>query len=112
MVRASRTRMRPSGVRGPGLRPPCMRQRSLPWIAGERQWQPARVRAPQRGARWRFGLPRGLAAGDGGGNKAAGSAGVVEVRAASGIAVFLAVYLTNMADIPNKNSQASHLADR
>ena len=45
-------------MRGPVLRPPCMRQRSLPRIAGARQGQPARVRAPQRGASARLGLPR------------------------------------------------------
>ncbi len=61
-------RGRLSGVRGPGLRPPCMRQRSLPWIAGERQGQPERVRAPRGSSpragcawtRWRVGLPRGF----------------------------------------------------
>jgi len=36
----------PSAGRGPVLRPPCMRQRSLPWMAGARQGQPARVGAP------------------------------------------------------------------
>ena len=58
MVRAARKRASPSGVCGPVLRPPCMRQRSLPRIAGARQGQPARVRAPQRGASARLGLPR------------------------------------------------------
>jgi hypothetical protein len=36
------------GLRGPVLRPPCIRQRPLA-IAGWRQQPPARVRAPQRG---------------------------------------------------------------
>lgn len=48
MVRAVRRRARPSAVRGPVLRPPCMRQRSLPRMAGARQGQPARVRATAR----------------------------------------------------------------
>jgi hypothetical protein len=30
--------------------PPCIRQRALPWTAGERHGAPDRVRAPQRGA--------------------------------------------------------------
>jgi hypothetical protein len=44
---------RPSGVRGPVLAPPCMRQRPL-LIAGAWQGQPVRVFAPQRGARFRL----------------------------------------------------------
>src|SRR5215470_14710793 len=47
--RARRQRSRPSAVRGPVLRPPCIRQRPF-FMAGWRQEQPARVRAPQRGA--------------------------------------------------------------
>jgi hypothetical protein len=65
MVRAERRRARPASVRGPVLRPPCIRQRVFPWMAGERQGQPARVRAPQRGESPRFGLPRRLVAGGG-----------------------------------------------
>ena len=49
-------------MRGPVLRPPCMRQRSLPRIEGARQGHPARVRAPQRGASARLGLPREVGA--------------------------------------------------
>ena len=58
LVRARRSRASPSSVRGPVLRPPCMRQRNRPRIAGARHGQPARVRAPHRGARPRLGLPR------------------------------------------------------
>jgi hypothetical protein len=49
------------GVRGPVLRPPSMRQRSSPWMSGTRHRQPARGRAPQRGASLRWGLPRRFA---------------------------------------------------
>ena len=43
----------PSAVRGPVLRPPCIRQRAEPRTAGARHGWPPRVRAPapQRGAR-------------------------------------------------------------
>jgi hypothetical protein len=57
MVRAAAIRARPSGVRGPVLAPPCMRQRPFR-IAGLLQGQPRRVLAPQRGAA--LGLPLGL----------------------------------------------------
>jgi hypothetical protein len=57
MVRAAATRARPSGVRGPVLVPPCMRQRPF-FIAGPLQGHPRRVLAPQRGAA--LGLPRRL----------------------------------------------------
>jgi len=57
MVRAVRSRAIPSAVRGPVLRPPCMRQRNLPWIAGARQRQPLRVLAP-RGSSPRAGSAR------------------------------------------------------
>ena len=60
------------GARVSGQRPRCMQQRSLLWIAGERQGQPAWVRAPQWRARARLGLPRGLAAAGGAGSKAVG----------------------------------------
>src|SRR5262249_46954615 len=43
-------RIRPSGVTGPRLFPPCMRQRVRPCTAGARHSEPFRVRAPQRGA--------------------------------------------------------------
>src|SRR5208282_2184533 len=76
MVRAARRSAKPLGVRGPVLRPPCMRQRSLPWIAGARQGQPERVRAPQRAARARVGLPRGILAGGGAAAGVSGEAGV------------------------------------
>ncbi len=49
----------PSGVRGPVLRPPCIRHRPFA-IAGARHAHPLRVRAPQRGARLSPGLPSGL----------------------------------------------------
>ena len=45
-VRAARSLAKPSGVRGPVLGPPCIRQRPLA-IAGPRHGCPARVRAPQ-----------------------------------------------------------------
>ena len=72
----------PSAVRGPVLRPPCMRQRSFPLRAGARQGQPARVRAPHRGIRARVGLPRRLAVGGGDGGSVFGGVGeVVAVEA-------------------------------
>jgi hypothetical protein len=46
---AVRQRTRPAAVRAPVLLPPCRRQRPFA-MAGWRQAQPARVRAPQRGA--------------------------------------------------------------
>lgn len=50
-------------------------------MAGARQGQPARVRAPQRGIRARVGLPGRLAAGGGdGGSVFGGLAGVVVVE--------------------------------
>ena len=51
--RAPRLRSSPSAVRGPVLRPPCIRQRAEPRTAGARHGWPPRVRAfaPQRGAR-------------------------------------------------------------
>ena len=49
----------PSGVRGPVLRPPCIRHRPFA-IAGTRHAQPERARAPQRSARLSPGLPSGL----------------------------------------------------
>jgi hypothetical protein len=82
-------------------------QRSLPWIAGERRGQPLRVRAPQWEARSRFGLSRGLVVVDGRGRRAAGSAGVAAVKAAFGIAGFLAVCLTNMVVVPNLSDKES-----
>jgi hypothetical protein len=47
--RALRLRSKPSGVRGPVLGPPCIRQRPF-GIAGLLHGVPALVRAPQRGA--------------------------------------------------------------
>ena len=55
--RARRERSKPSGVRGPVLAPPCIRQRPLR-IAGARHFSPCRVLAPHRGAV--FGSPGGL----------------------------------------------------
>jgi hypothetical protein len=50
--RALRARSRPSGVRGPVLKPPCTRQRPF-GIAGAWQGAPSRFRrAPHRGASW------------------------------------------------------------
>jgi hypothetical protein len=48
--RARRLRSRPSGVRGPVLRPPCMRQRRFPRTGRAWQGRPpsVRARAPQR----------------------------------------------------------------
>ena len=46
-VRAARSLAKPSGVRGPVLGPPCIRQRPF-GIAGALHGRPARVRAPQR----------------------------------------------------------------
>jgi hypothetical protein len=58
VVRALARLAKPSGVRGPVLLPPCIRQRPF-GIAGARQARPVvRAFAPQRGAR--LGLPRGL----------------------------------------------------
>jgi len=54
---ARRDRAKPSGVRGPVLAPPCIRQRPLR-IAGARHFFPRRVLAPHLGAR--FGSPGGL----------------------------------------------------
>jgi hypothetical protein len=48
-----------------GAAPAMHRQRSFPLLAGARQGQPARVRAPQRGASPRLGLPRRFGAGSG-----------------------------------------------
>jgi hypothetical protein len=55
---ARRIRSMPSGVRGPVLVPPCIRQRPLR-IAGPRHLPPCRVFAPQRGPEWKSpgGLP-------------------------------------------------------
>ena len=47
--RAFRLRSRPAGVRGPVLRPPCIRQRPF-FIAVPSQAVPRLVFAPQRGA--------------------------------------------------------------
>ena len=47
--RARRLRASPAGVRGPVLRPPCIRQRPF-GMAGWRQEPPQRVWAPHRGA--------------------------------------------------------------
>src|SRR5580658_4363501 len=102
----------PSGVRGPGLRLPCMQQRNLPCIAGERQGQPARVRAPRgsspragcAGARWVLGLPRRLVAAGGRGRTAAGLEGAAGARAVCGI-WFLAVGLTDMVGVPNRSDK-------
>jgi len=57
LQRARRERSKPSGVRGPVLAPPCIRQRPLR-IAGARHFSPCRVLAPHRGAV--FGSPGGL----------------------------------------------------
>jgi len=55
-----------------------------------------------------LGLPQDLAVADGGGSKAARSAGAATVKAACGIAGFLAVYLTDMMGIPNRSDKESH----
>ena len=48
--RARLLRSRPAGVRGPVLRPPCIRHRRFPRTAGARHGRSWRVRAPHRGA--------------------------------------------------------------
>src|SRR5579862_5593291 len=58
LKRARLDRAKPSDVFGPVLRPPCMRQRCRPLIAGDRHGVPRRVLAPQRGAL--FGSPGGF----------------------------------------------------
>ena len=48
--RARFERASPAAVRGPVERPPCIRQRLLPRMAGQPQGEPLRVRAPHLGA--------------------------------------------------------------
>jgi hypothetical protein len=56
------------------------------------------------------GAPCGGRLAEGAERKAAGSVGAVVVRAACGIARFLAVYLTNMVGVPNRRDKESRSA--
>jgi len=81
---------------------------ALVWVAcvwrsaaGARVPRGSGPRAGCAGARPRLGLPRDLMAADGEGRQAAGPVGAVGLRAACGIAGFLAVFLTDMVGAAN-----------
>jgi hypothetical protein len=92
MVRAARRSSRPLGVRGPVLRPPCMRQRSLPWIAGGAAGAARAGAGAAAGGEVEVGVAAGffVGAGSGGAAMAAGEgcgigALLANVRSAEGI---------------------------